>query len=251
MRKTALGVCVVAVGMMALTAGWLHNFQRKHLLGPPGVRVGQVAIYDDNDNLAAGHSVILPANVLDLQSRPGPISTMELDSLPKDTTFGRRIYGSRSGDFAAQLSVVLMGTDHTSIHQPQYCLYAQDWTITGTERIAIPMARPFYDIPAVKMTATRQLKNGQRISCLYVYWFVSGDKVTSEEGSRLWSMWKTMLKSGELERWAYISYFTTCLPGREPATFERLKKFIQASAPEFQLVKGGPPGAPVAVAAGQ
>ena len=29
---------------------------------------------------------------------------------------------------------------------------------------------------------------------------------------------------------------TACAPGREEAAFERLKKFISASAPEFQLV---------------
>jgi len=39
-----------------------------------------------------------------------------------------------------------------------------------------------------------------------------------------------------LQRWAMISYFTICAPGTEDATFERMKKFIVASAPEFQLV---------------
>jgi len=38
-----------------------------------------------------------------------------------------------------------------------------------------------------------------------------------------------------LQRWAYISCFAVCLPGQEEATFERLKKFIAASVPEFQL----------------
>ena len=90
-----------------------------------------------------------------------------------------------------------MGTDHTSIHQPQYCLYAQDWSITANEQLDLRMERPVaYDIPVSKLTATRALTNGQMIECIYVYWFVSGDKITSEEGSRLSSMWKTILKKG-------------------------------------------------------
>jgi hypothetical protein len=206
--------------------------------------VGQVPINDEKTNLVSPQSVVLPTNVLGIPSWPLPITTGEVDTLPKDTTFGRRYYRSPGSDFGVQISVILMGRDHTSIHQPQYCLYAQDWTVTRTERISLRMERPFaYDIPAIKLTATRQLqKSGQMVSCIYVYWFVSGDKITAEEGSRLWSMWKTVLQKGELERWAYISYFVTCLPGAEQATFEQLERFIQASAPEFQLVAGRPPG---------
>ena len=242
MKKGKWVVFAVALGMMAATAGWLKEFQGRHLLGAPGVRVGQVPIYDEKTNLVATQSVVLPDSVLGIPSRPLPISLTEESSLPKDTTFGRRYYRTPGGDFGAQISVVLMGSDHTSIHQPQYCLYAQDWNVTSTERIGLHMERPFaYDIPAIKLTASRQMqKSGKTVECIYVYWFVSGDKITAEEGSRLWSMWKTVLRKGELERWAYISYFVTCLPGEEQATFERLEKFIQASAPEFQLVAGQP-----------
>jgi len=241
--KTAKWVVFgVALGMMAATAGWLKEFRGRHLLGAPGVRVGRVPIYDEKKNLVSTQSVVLPTNVPGMASWPLPIGTVEVNELPKDTTFGRRYYGSPGGDFGVQISVVLMGTDHTSIHQPQYCLYAQDWNVTRTERIGLRMERPFaYDIPVIKMTASRQV-HGQTLECIYVYWFVSGDKITAEEGSRLWSMWKTMLRKGELERWAYISYFVTCLPGVERATFERLERFIRASAPEFQLVAGQPSG---------
>ncbi len=241
MNKANWTVYAVALGLIAATAGWLRELRSRDLLGPPGVRVGAVPIYDEHNKLAATHSVVLPDQVLDMVSHPAPIGDIELAFLPKDTTFGRRIYENWSHDFAAQLSVVLMGTDHTSIHQPQYCLYAQGWTITKTERITVPMARPYADIPAMKITVTK-LNNGRMVSGMYVYWFVSGDKITAEEGSRLWSMWKTMLQKGRMERWAYISYFATCFPGQEQFTYQRLARFIQASAPEFQLVKGTPAG---------
>jgi len=251
MRTARWVVFAAALGMMAATAGWLKEFEGRHLLGPPGVRVDRVPIYDEKDNLVSTQSVVLPTIVLGIPSWPVRISTAEVEGLPRDTTFGRRIYHSPGSNFAVQVSVILMGTDHTSIHQPQYCLYAQDWTVTSTERIGLHMERPFaYDIPAIKLTASRSFPNSrQRVECIYVYWFVSGDKITAEEGSRLWSMWKTVLRKGELERWAYISYFVTCLPGDEQATFEHLERFIQASAPEFQLVAGQPTGGPAPMAA--
>jgi hypothetical protein len=43
------------------------------------------------------------------------------------------------------------------------------------------------------------------------------------------------LLKGILQRWAYISYFAPCLPGQEEATFDRMKKLIAASVPEYQL----------------
>jgi hypothetical protein len=231
--------------MIAATAGWLTKIRQTHVLGRPGVRVGPVPIYNENHILVATQGVVLPTNVLGLPARPLPINTAELAGLPSDTTFGRMGYGSPADGFQVQLTTVLMGTDHTSIHQPQYCLYGQGWNITNTERIVLRMDRPFaYDIPAVKLTATHEFveKNGQPhvMNCLYVYWFVSGDKITDEEGSRLWSIASTLLKKGEMERWAYISYFSACLPGGETATFDRLKKFMGASAPEFQIVTGRP-----------
>jgi hypothetical protein len=50
----------------------------------------------------------------------------------------------------------------------------------------------------------------------------------------MWWMAKNLLQTGELQRWAYVSCFSVCLPGQEDATFERMKKFLAASVPEFQ-----------------
>ena len=231
----------LALGMIAATAGWLTELRGRMNLGKPGVKVDPVGLYGADGDLVAPRSVVLPTNVPGFQSEPVPIGPDEVAALPQDTTFGRRLY--RNGGFAAQLGVVLMGRDHTSIHQPQYCLQAQDWTVTHTERISLRMERPYaYDIPAIKLNATQALPNGRMIHCIYVYWFVSGDKITAEEGARLWSLWKTVLEKGVTERWAYISYFATCQPGEESATFERLQRFIKTTVPEFQTVAGGRAG---------
>ena len=98
----------------------------------------------------------------------------------------------------------------------------------------------------MKLTASQLINDGHQHSALvrgiYVYWFVTRDKVTADQRTRLWSIAKTMAEKRELERWAYISYLVVCLPGQEEATFDRLKQFIQASVPSFQLATGQPSG---------
>jgi hypothetical protein len=238
MRRGKWVMFGLALGMIAATAGWLTELRERISLGAAGVNVDPPALYGPDGRLVSPRTVVLPANVPGFESQVVPVQTNEVAALPEDTTLGRRIY--KGNGLGVQVTAVLMGRDHTSIHQPQYCLYGQGWTVTKTERINLRMERPYpYDIPAIKLSATRPLDSGQMIHGIYVYWFVSGDKITAEEGSRLWSMWKTVLGKGVTERWAYISYFSACLPGEESDTFERLMKFIKSSVPEFQTVTGG------------
>jgi hypothetical protein len=48
-----------------------------------------------------------------------------------------------------------------------------------------------------------------------------------------------LLRTGVLQRWAYVSYFSVCEPGQEDATFARMEKLIAASVPAFQLPPAG------------
>ncbi len=253
MNKSKCLILAVALGMMAATAGYLVTVHKRLHLGAPGVKVGPAIIYDDLGHPEARRSVVLPEEVLGIKGSNGPVSQGELDSLPKDTSFGRMIYRGKDG-FGVVASVVLMGSDRSSIHQPQFCLEAQAWRIQQTEPIRLRMDRPYpYQLPALKLRAVRMIvdeyKQPVAMRGIYVYWFVSGDKITSDQGTRMWSLAKTMLEKGELERWAYISYFTTCLPGREDATYEQLERFIRASAPQFQTVAGQPSAGRLPVAA--
>jgi hypothetical protein len=241
MRRGKWVVIGVALGMMAATAGWLTELRNRVNLGDPGVKVEPAALYRKEGGLVSPRCVVLPTNVPGFESAPSAITEEELGGLPEDTTFGRRLYAGNG--LRVQLGVVLMGRDHTSIHQPQYCLKAQDWTVTNSERIVLHVSRPFaYDVPAIKLDATHLMPDGQMVHCIYVYWFVCKDKITAEEGSRLWSMWTAVLGRGVTERWAYISYFVTCHSGQESDTMNSLRKFIEATVPEFQTVTGGGPG---------
>jgi hypothetical protein len=95
-----------------------------------------------------------------------------------------------------------------------------------------------------KFVASKEVTvDGQAITArgVYVLWFVADDdEYTARHWQRMWWMARDLMRTGVLQRWASIGYLAQCAPGQEDATFERLKKFIVASAPEFQLVPRKP-----------
>jgi hypothetical protein len=242
MKKIHWILFVIALGMIGSTAGFLLNAKGNQKLGEPGVRLGNVPLFDESTNQVADVSVVLPENVLNYSSQALPISEIELSMLPKDTTFGKRRYWTTNGA-NVDLSVVLMGQDRTSLHKPEFCLVGQGWQIDETELVTIKMARPHaYDLAVMKMVSSIRVKdeagNPVTVRGIYVYWFVADGKLTPSHDERMWSMAMSLLRTGTLERWAYVSYFSRCLPGQEEATFGYMKEFIAASVPEFQLVAG-------------
>jgi len=232
---------IAALALIAGTAGLLVSTHQK--LGPPGVRTKPS---DDPGRL----EVELPPQVLDYKSERIETDDITKATLPKDTSFGSRNYEAPD-HFGIALSVVLMGTDRTSLHKPQFCLEGMGWHIdaTGSLETSVHLDRPCsYELPVVRLLASREAQTGAgqkgTIRGVYVYWFVADDALSSSVSGfeRMWMMGSKLLRTGVLQRWAYVSCFTTCLPGQEDATFERMKLFIAAAVPEFQLN----PRAPVA-----
>src|SRR6266404_6911099 len=143
------------------------------------------------------------------------------------------------------MNAVLMGTDRTSIHQPQYCLTGNGWQIDQTEMESIPVSQPRgYDLPVNKLTLSRtwRLPNGseQRGSAVFVYWFVAENRLTAQHGQRMFDMGLEMLRTGVLQRWAYVLCYSECLPGGEEITYNRMKELIAAAVPQLQLTTGQP-----------
>lgn len=236
---TALGV---GLGLMSLAAVVLASLGASHKLGKPGLRVVEEPTYMTNGVVARQQSVSLPAEVAEFTSESVGVTPTEIDWLPGDTLFGRREYRAKDG-FRALASVVLMGTDRTSIHKPQFCLDGQGWHIDTTETVSIPVQRPHpYDLRVMKLTSTKvfQDSSGQPIKArgLYIYWFVADNQLTPHHGERMWWMARDLIRTGVLQRWAYVSYFTICPPGLEDAAFARMTDLIAASVPEFQLAAG-------------
>jgi hypothetical protein len=219
-------------------AAVLARIKTHQRLGEPGVKCEPLP---GTKNVR----VLLPERVLDYESEEIKQEGVVTNTLPPDTSFGQRRY-IRKGkpDDGLLLNVVLMGADRTSIHKPQFCLEGWGWKIDHARSLEtkIPIERPQpYELPVVKMVSTRvvQDNSGQPVTLrgIYVYWFVADDALSGDitGRERMWWMAKHLLRTGELQRWAYVACFAVCLPGQEDATFERIKKFLTASVPEFQL----------------
>jgi len=222
---------LVALVLIASAAGLLARLKANQKLGEPGVKTRPLP---GSSNLV----VVLPERALDFSSEPIEEDKLVTDGLPSDTSFGKRLYTAPDG-FQTLVNVVLMGSDRTSIHKPQFCLTGAGWTIEKTELAGAPVNRPYaYELPVMKLTMFKEsVVNGQRVraSGVYVYWFVAEDAMTARHWQRMWWMARNLLQTGVLQRWAYVTCFSVCPPGQEEATFNRIRQFIAAAVPAFQL----------------
>jgi hypothetical protein len=225
----------LALAIMGVTAGLLTQVRSHQRLAPPGVRTHPV---QGSIRLEAE----LPDHVLDFDSTNLDVEDIVLITLPKDTSFGQRRYRAADG-FMLDFRVVLMGRDRTSLHKPQFCLPGGGWHIndSASQETTIKIDRPFsYKLPVVELVTSKTLTMDQQtrpIRGIYVYWYVADDAVSAGAAGfqRMWWMASKLLRTGVLQRWAYVSCFAPCLPGQEAATFERMKSFISAAVPQFQL----------------
>ncbi|MEI2685814.1 MAG: hypothetical protein V9G14_05675, partial [Cypionkella sp.] len=90
--------------------------------------------------------------------------------------------------------------------------------------------------------AVREVRqnNGEvvRHGAVYVYWFVSENRLSNDHIQRMSWLALDLVRTGELQRWAYIGCLAACHPGQEEATYRRLERLIQAIVPEFQTTAG-------------
>ena len=209
MNRQKIISAIVVLLLIGATAGVLARAKTNQKLGAPGIKSRPLA---GGNNL----ELLLPETVPGYTSEIMTNAEDIMKILPADSSYRVRYYKAPDG-FAAQLNVVLMGSDRTSIHKPQICLTVR------------------------KLISTKQFPGAdgqpQTARGIYVYWFVDGDKMTANPLQwMLWWMPRDLLLHGLLERWAYVSYFSACRPGQEEATYARMKKLIAETVPEFQLV---------------
>lgn len=228
-------IAAVGLALMGAGAGTLLHLRATQRLGEPGL----VVVHRTNDLRV---EIPLPERVLDYTSTNIEPAEIEIASLPKDTSFARRLYRAPDG-FEVLLGVVLMGTDRTSIHKPEYCLTSQGWQIVGRETGAISMQEPVpYELPLQVFTTRRlvPLPGGRTAASggAYLFWFVAEDHLTASHWTRAGLISWELLRRGVLPRWAYVSVFVACPPGKEPEAIRRAEQFIQAAVPVFQRTTG-------------
>jgi len=240
--KLIIGVFFMLVGASALFLARLNSAGQA--LGQPGLRLAAMELRNEDSQVVRTNGVALPAQVFDCTSSLSPVTKLELEWLPPDTTYGRRRY-TFSDKTWIESSVVLMGQDRTSIHKPEYCLPGQGFSIDLREVVTIPILQPHaYDLPVMKLTTSKTAhdRNGREVPLrgVYIYWFVADGKLATRHLDRMWMMTKGLLSEGELQRWAYVTYFAICQPGDEEATFDKMARFIAESVPQFQTTTGKP-----------
>lgn len=229
----------VVAGMIVGAGALLASLKKNQRLSEPGVKVVAEALLDSDGNSFGESSVYLPPDVSGFESKPLPMSPIVLDSLPKDTVFGQRFYSGTNG-FWISVGAVLMGADRTSIHQPQYCLTGQGFRIESEESGEIHVGGDSgYELPLRRIVARGAFRgpDGEvvELSRVLVYWFVADGSLTSEHETRMWEQATEQLKTGVLQRWAYITCFAPCRPGEEAASFAKVEAFIAEAAPQFIL----------------
>lgn len=250
-QAVILGAIVLAITLGA--GAFLGTQHSRQKLGTPGVRLEAAPMYSVEPPPSTNppaivsnstHRVYLPERVLDFRSQVLPISSMTVATLPKDTVYGHRGYAQANG-LKLDFQVVLMGADRSSIHKPQYCLNGSGFAWNEEETTAIRISKPHaYDLPVMKLKLRRESRDAtgalRTEAGVFVYWFVADGELTAKHTQRMWWMARDMLKTGVLQRWAYVIVFAPCMPGTEDATFESMKTFISAAVPEFHLTVGPP-----------
>lgn len=236
MNKQKLVLLFSALALMAGTGELLVHLRTHQRLGTPGVKTHRLA---GSNRL----QVELPPQVLDYTSQWREVDEVTSNTLPADTSFGARLYKGPDLDSEILLQVVLMGGDRTSLHKPQFCLEGQGFHIDqGASRLdTVRVQRPQpYDLPVVALVSDGVLEQGgvrQHVRGVYIYWYVADDALSAGQlgFQRMLMMAGHLLRTGVLQRWAYISCFSLCAPGQEQSTIERMEQFIAAAVPEFQL----------------
>ncbi|MGB0579094.1 MAG: exosortase-associated EpsI family protein [Limisphaerales bacterium] len=230
-------VVAATVLLIAMTAGALGYLKRHQKLGEPGVKVVPVPLLDENGEQAADQTVFLPPDVDGYRSEALPMQRLVLNELPADTTYGQREYHASDG-FRIRISAVLMGADRTSIHQPQYCVTGLGYRIERDEADTIKLVNG-KEVPVRKMLARGEFRGpGDTIierNQVLVYWFVTNGSLTADHEERMWQQAVNQLKTGVLQRWAYVTCVAGCEEGKEDEAFARVLEFIRQSAPEFLI----------------
>ena len=139
-------------------------------------------------------------------------------------------------------TIILMGADRTSIHNAGLLPARAGLAIDEKNivNLSIGGAQP-YQLPVSEWKVSRnsmQTPDGQKVrgAGIYVFWFVADGEQTPDHFQMMRELVRgDLLRTGVLQRWAYVSYFSVCAPGQEDATFARMEKLIAASVPEFQL----------------
>ncbi len=237
MNRNALRVAVLSLALIGAGFALLNRLRSHQALGRPAVVVVPGVLAPTTNNAVRTNAVVMPERLAGFDSVPGEITAMELDFLPPDTSFGRRIYQAAEGNLYVQANVVLMGSDRTSIHQPDFCLTGVGWNIQRKRAAEITLETTLRrNLTVSRYDASKlvRLPDGRVVQAagIYVFWFVADGVETANVWHRTLATMQSVLLKNTLPRWGYLSFFAQCPPGQEDVTFDRMARLIAAYAPQ-------------------
>lgn len=189
----------------------------------------------------SGVTMHWPDRVFDYAGKDEAPSKAELDILPADTEFAKKIYTSASGDMILA-QIVLSGVEHRSIHRPEKCLEGQGWHVRSGQEVRVPL-KSGRDLKVMVLDITRSARTSTgtiiQIPALYAYFFVSEDAETARHLERLAITNLDLLLHNKAHRWAYVIAMANVTEGLMPngrnreQTLEFIENFIRETAPTF------------------
>lgn len=233
MNLASLKPTLAVLILIGITAGLISSLRSRQTLGQPGLPIAKVALHDEEGGVARPESIQFPKSIPGFTFTNAPVPKAELNYLPRDTTFGRGEYTAEDGAWSAAVSAVLMGTDRTSIHRPEYCLQGVGWEV-GQPRIQQIRLTDGSVLEVQRIdTLGKQTIGGRQmeIAGVYVFWFVADGQRTASHWKRQSAIIRDLLTKNSLPRWAYVSFLTTCLPGQEDDMFEKVSGLIAKCEP--------------------
>lgn len=137
---------------------------------------------------------------LDMMSKP------ERDLLPLDTIVQKKKY-EKDGQIL-YASIVMSGSERSSIHRPQTCLVGQGNEIVGDRVQSVPMpGRDDLDVMVLDMLRRFRTPDGRQVEhdSYYAYWFAGKGRETPYHLQRMMWMATDRIFHNVAHRWAYIS----------------------------------------------
>ncbi len=234
---------LVALVALGLVGGFLHHRGPRQSLGRAAVKLSHDALEGGENAQLRTNGVVMPIRLTGFESVPLEVSAEELRFLPSDTTFGRRLYRDDVDNFMAMISVVVMGTDRSSLHRPEQCLGSQGVEISSRQTVRIPTAAGELEVLRCNGQAPFATAGGNKMSrAVFAYLFIAADRQTSSHSQRHLLTMQDLLLRGVMPRWTGIQCFTRCKEGEEDATFEKMKRLLALAVPAMR--SAGPPITP-------
>ena len=155
----------------------------------------------------------LPEKAGDWRGTTRAVEEKELNTLGRDTDISRKVYRNEylfdAPNYQITVSLVLAGDDPTrSIHRPERCLEAQNWSVLASESVIVE-DKSGRKLPVRRLhnRRTQRMEDGtaRSIDAYSYYWFVGDRETTESHWDRFYIDNRDRLFRGVNQRWAFYT----------------------------------------------